>query len=178
MSWTSLARLRRFQSNLTIALAVRSFFLSSKLSELGIQAYSLPTPSAEDNPSTSNGSTPLLLACPTLPSPLLPSTLLPLLASLPPTSPDPVLVSTTVISPSALPSQPPSSSAIQIPLISTGVMLYLTAAHYESGLTALAGWIPCEVSDEGKAGQEGVRRFGQLVEEWGGRGGPASGVMQ
>ncbi|ORY74777.1 hypothetical protein BCR35DRAFT_306597 [Leucosporidium creatinivorum] len=158
---------------------IRSFFLASKLSELGLQLYTPPSPSADGTTSTStNGSAPLLLGCPTLSSPLLPSSLLPLLTSVPPTSAEPLPVAVTILSPSTTPSQPPSTSAIHIPLQAIGLMLYLTAAHYESGLTALAGWIPCEMGDKGKEGQEGVRRFGQLAEEWAGRGGPASGMME
>lgn len=119
----------------------------------------------------------LLLPCPSLSSPLSPADILPLLSSIPPSSTEPLSVSSTIFLPPSEPNSLPAPSSVTIPLRATGVMLYLSGAHYESGLTALAAWVPC-VTDAGSEGIEGVRRFGQLVEEWSQRGGEADGNME
>lgn len=156
---------RRLRSN-------RSYFLASKLAELGPQPY---VPPSADNGSTNSGGPLLLLPCPSLSSPLTPTTLLPLLSNLPPISTQPITISASILLPSE--TALPALSSISVPLRTIGVMLYLSVAHYESGLTPLAAWIPCQV-EEGKEGSEGVRRFGELVEEWKRRGGEADGTME
>lgn len=56
-------------------------------------------------------------------------------------------------------------------------MLHLSAAHYESGLTALAGWVPVQ-TEPGKERIEGVQRMAELVKEWEARGGEAATSME
>ena len=52
-----------------------------------------------------------------------------------------------------------------VPFKPTGLLLYLTKAHYESGMTALAGWVPLEV-ETGLEEREGTQKLARLVEEW------------
>ena len=51
-----------------------------------------------------------------------------------------------------------------VPLESTGVLVYLNSGHYDSGLTALVGWVPNE-AEEGEEGREGMARMCALVQE-------------
>lgn len=175
----------------------RAFFISSKLSELPTQMYAPPSATMPDpNPTataaaTLSGPRPLLvLPVPNLPPPLSPRTLLPLLSTLsasPPTTPS--------LSISALVKTPPTSTfdayELTVPLHPTGLLLYLSAAHYESGSTPLVSWVPCATAaDQGGGGggggasavandqgavddqAEGVRRFGELVQLWEAEGAP------
>ncbi|KAK4048095.1 hypothetical protein OIV83_004965 [Microbotryomycetes sp. JL201] len=146
----------------------RTFFLASRLSELGSQPFY----------STSTGATPLVVVpCPVLNSPLTPSILCPFLESLadPTTRKMSVNVSiSTHVDPltGALVSQ-----SVSLQLEPTGLLLYHRQSQYESGLTALVGWIPFAVEEERKT-IEGVDRFKQLVLEWQARGGEAEAVME
>ncbi|GAA5865154.1 hypothetical protein JCM3774_002152 [Rhodotorula dairenensis] len=156
---------------------MRAFFISSKLSELPTQVYCPPSPSTLSDPSETGGggaaSRPLLvLPVPNLAPPLSPTSLLPLLSALSTTPPTPLDISALV-----LPMPPPPTSTSQpsmpvpvqlnIPLHPTGLLLYLSQAHYESGSTPLVSWVPCrdQIAD-GMELAEGVARMGQLVQEW------------
>lgn len=120
---------------------------------------------------------------PNLAPPLSPSTLLPLLSALSTTPPTPLDISALVVvpfSPSPSPSSPPLAPAsgpvqVTIPLQPTGLLLYLSQAHYESGSTPLVSWVPCRDQfaeprqpGGGDLGEqaEGVARMAQLVAEW------------
>ncbi|GAA5915710.1 hypothetical protein JCM6882_004121 [Rhodosporidiobolus microsporus] len=156
---------------------MRAFFVSSKLSELETQPY---TPSDPSSPSRPTASTPVLvLPVPSCSSPLTPSSLLPLLSSLSTPSSMPALVYAPAppspSSPSLSPPQPAfSAQTVSIPFVPDGLLLYLSAAHYESGSTPLVGWVPLEVKEPEVRGAEGVERFRELVEAWERRGGEAA----
>jgi hypothetical protein len=83
-------------------------------------------------------------------------------------------------SPPSSPSLPQPSTptfslqTLAIPFVPDGLLLYLSAAHYESGSTPLVAWVPLEVKEEGERGKEGVERMKELVEEWERRGGEAA----
>jgi hypothetical protein len=155
----------------------RAFFIASKLSELPPQVYSPPSSSSETGSTPPGGGTarPLLvLPVPNLAPPLSPSVLLPLLAALNSTPPQTFDISALVVpvpvpDPSALsPSSVPTPPVpLTIPLHPTGLLLYLSQAHYESGSTPLVSWVPCaDQIAEGMEQAEGVARMGQLVSEW------------
>ena len=76
-------------------------------------------------------------------------------------------------------------------------MVYDTQALYESGLTALVGWVPLEAADESEVGrsgmmeeggpglggrnrpdEQGLRKMIRLVQEWKERGGEADRDME
>ncbi|TKA50716.1 hypothetical protein B0A53_05994 [Rhodotorula sp. CCFEE 5036] len=156
---------------------MRAFFIASKLSELPPQVYSPPSSSSETGSTPPGGGTarPLLvLPVPNLAPPLSPSVLLPLLAALNSTPPQTFDISALVVpvpvpDPSALsPSSVPTPPVpLTIPLHPTGLLLYLSQAHYESGSTPLVSWVPCaDQIAEGMEQAEGVARMGQLVSEW------------
>lgn len=131
----------------------RFFFLNSRLSELPPQLHN-PFPSTVSRPPI------LLLPVPTLSPPLTPTSLLSLSSSLLLPSLFPALVLLPTPSPSL-----PLPQTVEIPFLPTGVVLYLSKAHYESGLTALAGWIPVKVEDEEEKKVAGLERFVQLLRE-------------
>ncbi|KAM0749589.1 hypothetical protein T439DRAFT_381895 [Meredithblackwellia eburnea MCA 4105] len=132
---------------------MRFFFLAAKLAELPPTLYQPP----------SSTSPFILLPCPThsqLPTP----TLNAILDSLPPEPP--VHLAPTVLLPSpSTPETPlvPGPHPNPFPVELTGLLLYLSRAHYESGPTTLVGWVPCEVESELK-GKEGTGRLKELVE--------------
>lgn len=69
--------------------------------------------------------------------------------------PDPTPLPTTI------------TTTVTLPLHPTGLLLYLSHALYESGSTTLVGWVPCPAGiADGMEGGEGVRRMGELVQEW------------
>lgn len=117
----------------------------------------------------------LVLPVPNFAPPLSPSVLLPLLAALTSTPPQTFDISALV---QPVPVPAPSSSSpspptvpvpiqLTIPLHPTGLLLYLSQAHYESGSTPLVSWVPCvDQIAEGMELAEGVARMGQLVSEW------------
>lgn len=151
----------------------RAFFIASKLSELPPQVYSPPSSSSEAGSTSVAGTArPLLvLPVPNLAPPLSPSVLLPVLASLNSTPPQTFDISALVL-PLPDPALSPSSTVptpvpLTIPLHPTGLLLYLSQAHYESGSTPLVSWVPCpdQIAD-GMEQAEGVTRMGQLVSEW------------
>ncbi|GAA5853282.1 hypothetical protein JCM8547_000269 [Rhodosporidiobolus lusitaniae] len=154
---------------------MRAFFISSKLSELETQPYLPPNPSF--SPSVSPASRPtLVLPVPSY-TPLTPSTLLPLLSSLssPSAMPAAVFAPSPPSPSSPSPANPPFSlQTTSIPFTPDGLLLYLAAAHYESGSTPLVGWVPVEVKDAELRDKEGVGRMRELVEAWERRGGPAA----
>ena len=143
--------------------------------------YSPPSSSSEAGSTPPGGGTarPLLvLPVPNLAPPLSPSVLLPLLAALNSTPPQTFDISAlvvpvpvpvplpdpTTLSPSSVPHPP---IPLTIPLHPTGLLLYLSQAHYESGPTPLVSWVPCaDQIAEGMEQAEGVARMGQLVSEW------------
>lgn len=135
----------------SVARNPSAFFLSSKLAELPPQPYS---------PSTF-----LLLPTPSR-APLSAAILLSLLLALTPTTLTPTVV---VPSPTGLPTPTP----VPVKFEPTGLLLYLKSAHYESGTSALSGWVPLEVED-GKEGREGVGRLRALVDRWSLQGGSSA----
>lgn len=152
---------------------MRAFFIASKLSELPPQVYSPPSSSSEAGSTSVAGTArPLLvLPVPNLAPPLSPSVLLPVLVSLNSTPPQTFDISALVL-PLPDPALSPSSTVptpvpLTIPLHPTGLLLYLSQAHYESGSTPLVSWVPCpdQIAD-GMEQAEGVTRMGQLVSEW------------
>ncbi|GAA6010550.1 hypothetical protein JCM10207_001360 [Rhodosporidiobolus poonsookiae] len=162
----------------------RAFFLTSKLSELPTQPY-IPPSSSPASPSPSSRTRPpsshplLVLPAPSYAPPLTPAVLLPLLVSLSAPSAMPVRVlAPSPSSPSSTPSASPPAFAptdLSIPLGPTGLLLYLSTAHYPSGPTPLVGWVPLSSAVEAEARQaEGTERMAELVREWEGRGGAAA----
>ncbi|GAA5824785.1 hypothetical protein JCM11251_005340 [Rhodosporidiobolus azoricus] len=148
---------------------MRAFFISSKLSELDTQPYTAPPdPSNPSRPTSSTSM--LILPAPSYGPPLTPSNLIPLLSS----CSTPSSMSTVVFrSPSF---EGLSPQTVSIPFHPDGLLLYLSAAHYESGTTPLVGWIPLEVKEREMRNAEGVDRFRELVEAWDKRGGEAAAV--
>lgn len=144
-----------------ISLRYSAFFLSSRLSELPPQAN--PSPQAAPNASPPQVQ---LLLSPSLAPPLSPSTLNsflePLLTSQTQAQPIPVPVPTFVPGPdgSTIP------SIRTVPLSPDGVLCYLKQAGYESGPTALVGWVPLLESGDEEGQVTGVRRLAELVDEW------------
>lgn len=70
-----------------------------------------------------------------------------------------------------------TSIIINLPFSTTGYLLFLNNALYNSGPTTLACWIPNEVA-QGREELEGLGRMNRLVEEWNERGGKArEGLM-
>ncbi|GAA6030947.1 hypothetical protein JCM8097_008951 [Rhodosporidiobolus ruineniae] len=163
---------------------MRAFFIASKLSELETQPYIpsdvLASPSATASPRTPSSHPVLVLPVPSYAAPLTPSALLPVLSSLRAPSPMPALVYAPSPSPaSPLPGSPapaPSYAPItlQIPFRPDGLLLYLSASHYESGSTPLVGWVPLDVHEKENRGAEGVERLEGLLREWEARGGQAA----
>ncbi|GAA5984643.1 hypothetical protein JCM10908_003437 [Rhodotorula pacifica] len=155
---------------------MRAFFVASKLSELPTQMYSPPSlseSSATDRSGTAR--TLLVLPIPNLPPPLSPASLLPLLSTLSSNPAQALDISALVFpptpsSPSGDPTAflpPPAPIPITLPLQPTGLLLYLSQAHYESGSTPLVSWVPCpDQIAEGMEAAEGVGRMGELVSEW------------
>ncbi|KAK4055442.1 hypothetical protein OIO90_003280 [Microbotryomycetes sp. JL221] len=142
----------------------RNFFLASRLSELSAQpCYAVD----------STGTLPLVVVlCPVLGSPLTPSTLNPLLSSIQPASMSvndnaknaiPIDVSIVPYVDGA--TGTPIAQTVSIPLEVSGLLAYHKQAQYESGLTALMGWIAVDVEEKDK-GSQGITRFKQLVEQW------------
>ncbi|GAA5849534.1 hypothetical protein JCM9279_007261 [Rhodotorula babjevae] len=159
---------------------MRAFFLSSKLSELDTQAYFPPSSPFATQSQTGTTKTLLVLPVPSLSPPLLPSTLLPLLNPLAVAPhPAPQDLAVAVLAPYATPEGALALALAEarIPLAPTGVLLYLSSAHYESGSTPLVSWVPCgaEVDAEDRE-KEGVERMLQLVQEWAARGGGPAAV--
>ncbi|KPV71556.1 uncharacterized protein RHOBADRAFT_56592 [Rhodotorula graminis WP1] len=159
---------------------MRAFFLASKLSELDTQAYFPPSSPFATQSQAGTIKTLLVLPVPSVAPPLLPSTLLPLLdplAAAP--NPAPQALPVAVLAPYATPEGhlALAPAEVPIPLAPTGVLLYLSSAHYESGSTPLVSWVPCgaEVAAEDKD-REGVERMRTLVSEWAQRGGGPAAV--
>lgn len=153
-----------------------SFFLASKLAELPTQPYVPPT--VEIPAGTTNSRPLLVLPAPSHAPPLTPPVLIPLLSALSGPSPPAQSVPVQVLFPSD-PDQPTQlfPTQLDIPLHPTGLLLYLSHAHYESGSTPLVSWVPCSANVErGMERGEGVERMRELVDEWAARGGPAAVV--
>ncbi|KAM0791006.1 hypothetical protein ACM66B_004305 [Microbotryomycetes sp. NB124-2] len=151
---------------------LRNFFLASRLSELG------PQPFYSMNSSSHAGGTPLVVVpCPVLDSPLSSTVLSTFLTSLTNPATPTLSVNVTISTHVDAQTGAPVSQVVSLQLRQTGLLLYHRQSQYESGLTALVGWIPMSVTD-GKEGTEGVSRFKQLVEEWQARGGEAAGAME
>ncbi|BGP27220.1 snurportin-1 [Rhodotorula toruloides] len=156
---------------------MRAFFLSSKLAELPKQPYVPPT--IEIPPGTTNTRPLLVLPAPSHAPPLTPSVLSPLLSALSGPSPPAQTIPVEVFFPSD-PSDPTQlfPTLLDIPLHPTGLLFYLSHAHYESGSTPLVSWVSCSPNVErGMERGEGVERMRELVEEWAVRGGPAAVVV-
>lgn len=100
----------------------------------------------------------LVLPAPHLPSPLP----LPSLAAFLPSLTTPSSHPATLLSLASPASPTPSTVSVDVPLESTGLLLYLNSGHYDSGLTALVGWVPNE-AEEGEEAREGVARLAELV---------------
>ncbi|BGP34925.1 hypothetical protein JCM10296v2_006749 [Rhodotorula toruloides] len=155
---------------------MRAFFLSSKLIELPTQPYVPPT--VEIPPGTTNARPLLVLPAPSHAPPLTPPVLSPLLSALSGPSPPAQSIPVEAFFPSD-PSDPTQlfPTQLDIPLHPTGLLLYLSHAHYESGPTPLVSWVPCSPNVErGMERGEGVERMRELVEEWAARGGPPAVV--
>lgn len=166
-----------------------SFFITSKLSELETQPYLPPLPPSSPSAPTSKSSSSrpvLVLPVPTY-STLSPSVLLPVLSSLA----SPSLTTSSMPAVVFGPTSPPASSdpfasspsppayslqTLSIPFRPDGLLLYLKAAHYESGTTPLVAWVPVEAGGEQGRGAEGVGRLKELVERWKRRGGEAAAM--
>lgn len=153
----------------------RAFFISSKLSELPTQFYAPELNSASGR--TSPARPLLVLPVPNLGPPLSPPTLLPLLTTLSasPTPSIPISALVHTLAPPAPEASGPDptplpttiTTTVTLPLHPTGLLLYLSHALYESGSTTLVGWVPCPSGiADGMEGGEGVRRMGELVQEW------------
>ncbi|GAA5978081.1 hypothetical protein JCM21900_006623 [Sporobolomyces salmonicolor] len=151
----------------------RAFFITSKISELPMQPFIPPPPDAS---SSLLSSRPLLvLPAPSVAAPLTPSTLLPVLTSL--SSPSSMPVTVLTLPDPSTSSPVPVQTTLDVPLQPSGLLLYLSAAHYESGLTPLVTWVPCEV-EPGMEASEGVGRFRELLEQWERRGEEAKSEME
>jgi snurportin-1 len=149
----------------------RFYFLSSRLSELGLQSYDPATPPEIHSllvlplPSYSN-----------LTSSLLSTTIIPFL-----TVASKIPVTVLMPSPSLPLSAIPIATAIEIDFDPEGLLLYLKSARYESGETTLVAWLPngdqsrddARMEEVGK-GENALGRFEELVSEWGKRGGESS----
>lgn len=132
---------------------MRFFFLAAKLAELPPQ---LPPP-----PAPSSGSLLLVLPAPHQAAPL---PLQDLAAFLPALSNGASSATASIVAPPAQPGAPPTVAQVPIACEPTGVLLYLNSAHYDSGTTALVGWVPLTVEKEEDRSREGVGRLLELVE--------------
>lgn len=123
----------------------RAWFLASRLAELPTQPY-FSAPSSVASP---------LVVLPTthIPAPLT----LDVLAQFLPTLARPATTPALVVTPST-----PSPVQVDVPLDPAGVLLFLDSAHYDSGLTALVGWVPAK-PEPGEQGKEGLERLYELV---------------
>ncbi|GAA5939094.1 uncharacterized protein JCM15063_004422 [Sporobolomyces koalae] len=140
----------------------RAFFTISKLSELDLQCYySDDNNDSIDSTGRGGGRPLLILPCPTYSAPLTSQVLAPILSSL--SNPSHLTISTIDYRDRRRTRQ------VTVEMRSSGVLLYVREAHYESGSTPLVNWVPCEedatLPDGGGGGGQGdVNKLLKLVQ--------------